>query len=1188
MLKSGSSQLPGCELARRCLFAAFTLSFLVIASFAQEIRGTISGTVTDPAGAAVPGTRIEVKGIDTNVVYPATTNEAGFYVVPLIPAGNYAVAASHAGFRHAEESRVEIRVGERAQIDFHLEIGAVSENVEVTAEAPLLETATASRNQVVSDRAVAELPYEGRNTFLSSAVTAGFYFGSTDSLNAIRPFDNGGMDSMQINGGLGFRNNFTINGLPDTAQESANPASLTYVPPPDAVKEVSVESNAYDAQYGHTGGGTINVDLKSGTNQFHGAAYEYVRNTIFNANRWENNAGAVARTPYHWSEPGVEFDGPLWIPHVYDGHNRTFFMFSWERIQDSVPQPLTASVPTLQQIAGDFSATTSGGKPVTIYDPTTTSQTSPGVYTRTAFPGNIVPANRINPVGAKLMSYYPKPNAAGTIDHLNNYFAGGTVVTDLYDVFSYNVDQNINEKNRMSFSYFQANRHQVEPTYDFASPAASPLYLHYRINHGGSVNWTATLSPTTVLDIRDGFERHNFAVILYAMGFDPTQLGYPSSLVSQLPVLTFPQITVGGYSGLGGSRASSSYTLSNTHALQGTLTKIINRHTLKVGSQFNVVLNNYNSPTSMTGAFTFDNTFTQQSPLVANNLQGNGFAALLLGYPTSGNVPNNAAFAYSSHYYGVFVQDDWRLTQRLTVNLGLRWDVETPLTERYNRQNAGFAANATSPLQVPGYNLAGGLLFTSASNRTPFVTDWNNVQPRIGAAYRLDNKTVLRGGFGLYYLPTFDTGFNQGFSVTTTYLASNDGNATPANSLSNPYPNGILRPAGSSLGLSTLLGQPISFADPNRVIPYNEQFSIGVQRQLPNNFLIDASYVGSRTHSLEVAQNFDALSVQNLALGSQLNTTVTNPFAGLLPGSSINGPTITRLQSLLPYPQFASSAGASVSATAAAPAQFGGANFGNSANNTPITEASIPIGHTWYNALQVRIEKRFSNSLFFLLSYTFSKNMQALSFLNAQDGFSAARLERQLTTSDQPQNLRVSGGYELPFFKNRKGLMRALLGGWQINSIVTFASGTPLNAPAGAFSAGVDPNVPSPNHLAYLNTCYLNLSGVRTDCASASQPVAWIQQPTFTLNTLTPVLPNIRIRRPAIADMSVFKTFQIYERLRFQIRAEAFNVTNTVWFPAPNTSLTSPIFGQTTLGTGGFSSTSNDPRAIQLSARLIF
>jgi hypothetical protein len=1153
------AQFPGTRSILRALPVLFLSAFL---AHGQETRGTITGRVADPQGAAVVGAQVQVKSMDTNVVYPTTTNESGIYVVQLLPPGTYSVVVTQKGFKRAEHTHLQVRMTERVQDDVQLQIGGMTESVEVVAQAALLETATASREQVVSQQAVAELPMEGRNSFLTSTYTAGVYFGPVDSLNSIRPFDNGGMDGMQINGGLTNRNNFTINGLPDTANEGGNAVSLTYVPPPDAVREVSVQTNSYDSEYGHTGGGTINVNLKSGSNQIHGAAYEYNRNNIFIANRWENNASGVARPAYHWNQPGAEIDGPVYIPKLYNGKNKTFFMFSWERIKDILPQPYTASVPTPAQQAGNFSTTTSGGNPITIYDPLTTTQTSSGVYTRQPFAGNIIPASRINPVGAKIMSYYPASNQAGTIDHLNNFFYGSSVVQDLYDVFSTTVDENINDKNRMSFSYFRGNRHQIEPTYGFSNPAASPLYLHYRTNNGGSVNYTATLNPTTVLDFRYGYERHNFAVELYAMGFDPTQLGFPSSLVSQLPAAAFPQINVTNYTGLAGggtTRTTSSYTLTGTHATQVTLSKLVNKHSFKVGSQFNVVLNNYNSPTSMTGIFTFDSTFTQNSPLVTSSLQGNGFAAMLLGYPTSGGVPNNPALAYSSHYFAVFAQDDWRVTPRLTINMGLRWDVETPLTERYNRQNDGFSLTAASPLQVPGYNLTGGLLFDSSSNRTPFSTDYNNVQPRIGAAFKLNEKTVLRGGFGVYYLPTFDTGQNNGFAVTTPYTASNDGNATPATNLSNPFPTGLVAPSGSSKGLATLMGTSITFSDPARTIPYNLQFSFGVQRQLPGGFVGDVSYVGSRTHEIEVSQSLDAVSTQNLALGTKLNTTVANPFAGLLPGTSLNGSTITVQQSLLPYPQF-----------------------------TGVTEADIPIGHTWYNALQVRLERRFSSGLFFLVSYTNSKNMQATSYLNAQDGTTASTLASQLTTTDQPQNIRISGGYTLPFFKNGNKFARAILGGWQVNTIVTYFAGVPVAAPASTFSAGIDPNVPDPNHLAYFNTCYLNLSGVRTNCSSASTPVAWIQQPSFTLNTLSAVLPNIRVRRPPLADMSIFKTFPIHERLKFQLRAEAFNVTNTVYFPAPNTTLTSAIFGQTVLATGGFSSTSNDPRAVQLSARIVF
>lgn len=785
------------------------------------------------------------------------------------------------------------------------------------------------------------------------------------------------------------------------------------------------------------------------------------------------------------------------------------------------------------------------------------------------------------------------PTTAG---QLNNFFYGSSVVTDLYDAFTYTVDQSINDKNRTSFSYFQGDRHQVEPTYGYSNPAASPLYLHYRLNHGGSADWTSILNASNVLDIRFGFERHNFAVNPYSIGYNDTDLGFPASFVSQLAFPAFSTVNVTQTNGgsslqtLGTTRpnGAGSGTKTNTYALQGTLTKIVNTHSLKFGTQFNVVLNNFGAPAAP--IFSFDSTFTQANPLVPVAGQGNGWADMILGYPSSGNVPVPGFFAYSSHYYAVFIQDDWKLNSRLTVNLGIRWDYESPMTERYNRLNAGFAFNSLSPVQAPGLPpIYGGLLFVNNNNRSAYVNDYNNIQPRIGAAYRLSNNTVVRGGFGIYYLPTFDIPGTQGFSTTTQYTASIDGNVTPANNLTNPYPGGVVQPTGSSLGLATLLGQSITFPDPARVIPRNYQFSFGIQRQLPKNFLIDASYVGSRTHELETNVNIDTISPALIAqYGSQLNAAVPNPFKGLLPGTNLNGATITRLQSLLPYPQYlASSFVTGVSLTSSA---------GLATENGGVIEDYIPIGHTWYNALQVRIEKRFAQGYYFLISYTFSKNMQAMSFLNGQDATggtgrllpdAASHLLRQLTTFDIPQALRISGGYELPFFKNSHGWLHGALGGWQINAVVNYISGTPVAAPTGAYSTGVNPALSNSTAQLYFNNCYIDLSGATHNCSNGLKP-AWIQQPTYSLNTLTPVMPNVRLARPALADFSLFKTFPIHERLIFQLRGEAFNLGNTVWFPAPNTSLTSPLFGKTALGTGGFSSTSNDPRAIQISARIQF
>ena len=382
---------------------------------------------------------------------------------------------------------------------------------------------------------------------------------------------------------------------------------------------------------------------------------------------------------------------------------------------------------------------------------------------------------------------------------------------------------------------------QIEPTYGFPEAAASNQYLHYRINHGGFATFTSTLNASTVFDIRFGFERHNFAVNPYDVGFDPTKLGFPASFAASLPNLSFPVVTVAqvnsGTSLTQLGTTSSSGTKTNTSSLQAVVTKIIARHTVKLGTQFNVVLNNYGAPTPET--FAFDSTFTQQNPLTPVAGQGNGWADVILGYPTSGTVPIPGFFAYSSHYYSVFLQDDWRVTNKLTLNVGLRWDYESPVTERYNRLNSGFAFGSPSPLQAPGLDLTGGLTFVNGSNRTAFTHDFNNIQPRVGGAYRWNDKTVIRGGVGLFYLPTFDIPGTQGYTTTTNYVASINGNVTPANNLSNPYPTGIVHPSGSSLGQGTLLGQSITFPDPARVIPYNWQFSFGIQRQLPWGVMVE-------------------------------------------------------------------------------------------------------------------------------------------------------------------------------------------------------------------------------------------------------------------------------------------------------------------------------------------------------------
>jgi hypothetical protein len=757
---------------------------------------------------------------------------------------------------------------------------------------------------------------------------------------------------------------------------------------------------------------------------------------------------------FRWNQPGLMFSGPVYLPKLYDGRNKTFFMYSWEKIKSSIPFPQTYTVPTLAQREGDFSTTLqSNGQPVTIYDPMTT-RLEGGQYVRTAFPGNRIPANRLDPVALKLLDFVPKPNAAGTVTGQFNFITDQNPRTDEYDQHIIRIDQQLGDNHKFFSRYVRGNRHEVNSDAGFAHDA-SPWYTHWRINQGGNFDLTSTLGPTTVLSFRYGYIRHQFAIARYGDGFASGSLGFPSALVSQLPRQFFPQIAPSEYTTFGNT--GSQFTFSDTHSIAETVNKVWNAHSLKFGGEFRVMFNNQQNPTSSMGTFSFNRGFTQRDALRGDSASGNSYASLLLGVPASGSLPLNVAPAYSNRYYVLFLQDDWRVSRRLTLNLGFRWDFESPQSERFNQQNAGFDQTITSALQVPGYNLKGGLAFVGADDRLPYERDLNNFQPRFGAAFQVASSTVLRGGYGLYYLPTFDHGFTNGFSQATPYVASTDGNLTPANRLSNPYPAGLDRPSGSSLGAATFLGRGFSFGYRDREIPKVHQFSLGIQQELPFRMLIDASYVGSRTRDINTAININDITAQQLQMGNDLLTQVSNPFAGLLPGTAFNGPTVPRRQLLRPFPHFDS-----------------------------ITEDKRTIGKTWYNSLQLRVEKRYSSGVHFLASYTLSKSIEAVGYLNPQDGI--GNLARVLTDQDTPHRLVLSGSWELPFFRTSSNpFVKQAFGGWQINTVTLFQSGLPIGTPGSADATGVNPKLESNSRDRWFNTCTITLTGVRQNCATTAR-----------------------------------------------------------------------------------------------------
>ena len=1147
---------------KRILGAAVAAGLLVaIPLMGQEFRATITGTVTDPSGAPVPNVQVEARNVDTSTALSARTNDAGVYTIPFILPGVYNVTATAQGFKQALREKIEVHAGDRVQTDLKLEVGASSEKVTVTAEAEQLRTGTASMGQTINASETADLPMMGRNTYMFAELATGISTALSTTSQATaagRPYD--GAAAQMSAEGIGAQYQIMLNGIPNAPEERASGAIYVgFVPSPDAVEEVTVQTHMYDAQYGHSSGPVVNAVLKGGTNQLHGSVYEFFRNNVLNANSFSANAASQPRGVMRWNQPGFVVDGPVYIPKVYNGKDKTFFMFSMEWIRNASPLPYTASYPTQAERNGDFSSlVNANGQPIIIYDPNSTTLTN-GLYLRTPIPGNIIPKSMINPIGQNLIDDYPLPNIPGTTGGFNNYVVSPNSQQDKYHSISSRVDHQVNATNRLTFMFFSNIRNQLFPDYGWANPAASPGYLHFRNNHGGSVDWTRSISPTTVLDVKWGVIFHPFQVALYGDNYDISKLGFSSALVSELPHLNYPGLSISGFTGsIGnagtGTPGTSQYTTTLDDSLAATVNKVVGRHTIKFGGEGYEMKANNNTPVSNLNSFSFSPGFTQQNAQSGSATAGISWASLLLGWPSGGGYSIQIANAFEQLYTGYFIQDDIRLTSRLTVNVGLRWEYEAPMTERFNRQNDGWAFNTPNPLgvSVNGQVVQGGLLFTSSSNRYPFKKDLNNWGPRVGASYRLFNNTVIRGGFGTNYSVTFQTGGNTGFSQNTAMVVSNNSNLTPVNGLSSPFPTGILQATGSSLALSTALGQSITFADPARTIPKVYNYSLAIEQQLPWQTLVEVAFAGNYASQLSVSKSIDYIPRSFYALPGSLipvpSTTllqqVTNPMAGLIPGSSLNNATVSYQTLQMQYPEF-----------------------------TNVTESTVPIGSSLYNSMQISVEKRLAKGLQGRFSFTWDKILTQTGYLNSQDDFS----DLQRVQSGEPNKImNISLTYMLPIFTTGNGFLHKVLGGWEANTIVRYLDGSLVSAPGGVYSTGINPKLSNPTYQQWFNTCTLNTSGVRQNCANASQPVAFIQLPPYTLATLDG-LPGIRTQVPTTLDFSMFKAFEIREKMNLQFRANAYNLCNTAIFGAPSSTTGVVGIGQV-----------NDPRIVELALKLNF
>jgi hypothetical protein len=1136
---------------------------------AQESRATINGIVTDPQGKAVPGATIQAKNLDTNVATTVATSEAGLYTFPPVNPGNYSVTVSAPGFKSTVQSNVELRVADRKRVDFKLELGSPTETITVTADAILIDTTSSSIGTVIGREAVSNLPMMGRNPFSLVQYAAGVVYSSGRASSGQRPFDNGGMDGININGGGSQRNEILLDGVTNTNQADIGTNTyITFVPPPDAVSEFKVASNMYDSEYGHTAGGVVSLNLKSGSNAYHGSAYWYNRNNSLNANETSANAAGTPLSSFRWNQPGFQVEGPVRIPGIYNGGDKTFFMYAYDRIRSSIPRVTNMVLPTDLERTGDFSQTyVSGtsGAAVQIYDPMTTVQTSPGVYSRTAFSGSKVPTARINPIALKILTYYPKPTITGVARGVTNRTVAPNPTTDAYDSHTIRIDQNIGNNHKFFASFMRSNRHEDGALgggrmafIEMGNRNAAPTYVHWRTNHGSTMNLTSTLSPTFINTLKFAWNLHEFAIVQYALGFDPATLGFPSNWVNNVQNKSFPGISIGGYQGIG-SGSTSNNNFSHTWSLGDSMVRVMSSHSLKFGFEARLMLTNM-KPLTSSGSLSFSNNFTRANPLVSTSSSGDGLASFLMGYPSSTSNSYTEQPARSQRYYALFVQDDWRLTNKLTLNLGLRWDLESPITDRYDRFNLGF--DPTGSYTIGTTTVKGGITFADSKHRSPFKRDLNNFQPRLGIAYQVKSKLVLRGGWGISYVSgSSDIPGTTGYSVSTSPSTSEgDAGIVPllyngVGMISNPFPTGITRPYGSSRGLATNAGSSISYYWPDRSIPYVHSFSAGFQYELPLRTVVDLSYSASRSRQLGTSKGINSITyAQYMANGSKLTGTVTNPFAGYLPGTGMNGATITLQQSLLPYPQYSG-----------------------------ITESGRTIGTSRYDALQLRIEKRFSKGLTAAFNGTFAKGSNHNSYLNGSMDAFGQFIDR--IDGTPPVSLNWNATYALPFFAQSGRLAKMLLGGWMIAGTGRWGSGGMLSV-SGANPTGINPTIPNATPAHWFNTCtYNDNTGARQNCTSTTEPIAWIITKPYTLLTYpTPQFTNWRNpNHPVQVDLSAFKAFRFTERARIEIRVEAFNAFNTPINNYASTSATASTFGQRTS-----ISQSNDPRQVQLGLRLNF
>ncbi len=1143
---------------------ALVFTFVSAAAWAQEFRATLSGRVVDPQDAVIAAAKVSALQVATGGKYETLTDTLGQYTLPFLPPGEYRITAESPGFKRYVHETFRLTTNERSTLDIKLEVGQLADTVTVTAEAEMLQTSTASTGQVINSRQIANMPLLGRTPLVLAQLAFGVIPSSDPRF--YRPFDNSGPSTFSMGGAPARTNELLVDGAPDTTQNSR----VAYNPPVDAVTEVKVETFQADAAYGHTGGGTVNVVLKSGTNSLHGAAYEFNQVSRLAATPFFTNLGGQKKQVTRFNQWGVNSGGPILIPKVLDGRNRVFFYFAYEGLKDSIPTPTLSTVPTAAERGGDLSQLLSLGTNYQIYDPLTGVREGSRVR-REPFAGNLIPATRISAIAKNYLQFIPLPGQTGRPDGGDNFLANTNGEKNTFTSELGRIDFNFSDRHKLFYN-FRYNERLGDGGNDFGKGLNEVTATDglRRTNVGSTLDDVYTITPTTVLNTRLGWTRFTEANRNFSTGFDMTTLGFPASLASAATKRILPKISFDRFTSLGD--ASGKDNPYDIFQVFSSLTKIVGVHNLKAGADLRLLRESNFDAGYASGQYSFGTAWTR-GPLdnSPGSPLGQDFAAFLLGLPSGGGFDNNTARTNQAGYYALFVQDDYRIRPSLTLNLGLRFERDLATTERYNRSVNGFDFTTPNPISAAAtaayarnpipeispdqFRVPGGLTFASASNPYVYNPRSHYFSPRFGFAWTpagglfgSSGKTVFRGGFGVFLFPLGTQGINQnGFSQTTSLVASLDSFLTPAATFSNPFPNGIGAAPGASLGLATFLGRSFSFFNPKPLNPYAARWHFNVQRELTRHLVLEVGYVGNHAVHLDLNRQLDFVPrgflstspSRDQATIDRLTANVANPFGGLIPGQGLNGSTTSRDQLLRPFPQF-----------------------------TGVAEQFTNGGSSYFHMLQVRVEKRFSQGFEFLANYQYSKLLEKRSRLNDSDPF----LEKRIADEDRPQRLVLSMSYEMPFGAGKPigagtgPVITRLIGGWVVNSIYTVQPGAPLSW-GNVIYLGGDLN-PNPHNID-------NAFDVTRFNRNSQQQLAQ------NIRTFPSRFANVRQDGVNNLDFSVLKNTQIRERLNLQYRCEFFNSLNHPTFDTPNRTPASTSFGKSTFQ-------ANLPRRIQMALRLLW